>query len=715
LRVPVFIAVLPVLLIQLAAFAQEKQPGERAHWKFDETGGDAVFDSSRQVRDVVAGFHKFVPGVKGNALQFDGLSSMVVRKASDAPKMGDSFSVSAWVAINNYPWNWVPVVDYSLDQQSGFYFGVDAFGHLGLQVSVDGVWKSLTSDIRLPLKKWCHIAGTFDPARGMFLYIDGKSAGLLQVHGKFRAASPDWPVSNAALLAIRDAALLIGRVREPTLPVPADSIHPRYPFLYSFDGLMDEVVIYDHALNPAGIATAYASVKLPKEDPLVFPALPSGPVGPGPFGAYYSELKFSEMWDGPRRIGPNSDVVVRFDNSPIRLVFWQGLNYIPAWVTENGKWYTNEFLETWGLGCTDGGDCEPMSDKQERYSHVRILESTGARAVVHWRYALNETNFYKGANVDPLTGWFDWADEYWAVYPDGTAVREQVIWTTDLSAPHEFQESIVVNAPGTWPDDNINYDALTLVNMQGESFTYHWNPKPTGSFERPHGPDKLDRPANPAIQMVNLKSVWKPFIIVPPEGAKWSCYNGEQSYATFEMWNHWPVAQVPSSGRPAVANDRASHTSLSNILWQAYQQSQHTMTKLLYQGLTPKAPIDIIPRAKSWLSPAKIHITGQGFRSEGFDPPQRAYLVIHEYGSQHSGFSAVINGTDDSPIVNPALVVKNWGDVMPKMQVDGKLVTWDSDFRFGLVRTIEGTDLVIWMNLQSRSTTRIKIWGPGSS
>ena len=34
-----------------------------------------------------------------------------------------------------------------------------------------------------------------------------------------------------------------------------------------------------------------------------------------------------------------------------------------------------------------GGDFEPMSDKQDRYSHVRIVENNDARTVIHWRYA----------------------------------------------------------------------------------------------------------------------------------------------------------------------------------------------------------------------------------------------------------------------------------------------------------------------------------------
>ena len=89
--------------------------------------------------------------------------------------------------------------------------------------------------------------------------------------------------------------------------------------------------------------------------------------------------------------------------------------------------------------------------------------------VVHWRYALAEVEHHKGAHADPLTGWFDWADEYWTVYPDGVAVRKQVIHTTDTSQPFEWQETIVINGPGQKPEDNINLDALTLANMKGDS------------------------------------------------------------------------------------------------------------------------------------------------------------------------------------------------------------------------------------------------------
>ena len=63
---------------------------------------------------------------------------------------------SRWI---RYPWNWIPVVDQEKDQQAGYFFGVDAMGHVSLQVDLDGVWQSVTSTAQLPLKKWAQIVG----------------------------------------------------------------------------------------------------------------------------------------------------------------------------------------------------------------------------------------------------------------------------------------------------------------------------------------------------------------------------------------------------------------------------------------------------------------------------------------------------------------------------------------------------------------------------
>ena len=683
---------LSISIFPVGSSAQD--PSLVAEWSFEATSTPVARDSVSARDDAIDGFFNYVSGVQGTGLRFDGYTTSVIRKAANVPNLTSGLTVEAWVALNAYPWNWVPVVDDEEANQAGYFFGIDAFGHVGLQVAVGGAWEALTSSQKLPLKKWAHIVGTYDQNRGLTIYIDGKEAGNLPAHG---------PITSAG----NKVDLLMGRVRQPLLPVPANAIHPKEPIWYSLDGILDEVKIYDVALSADEVRQHYASVKAPEGEVLPWPKLPSGSPGAGRFGAYYATLKFQDTWDRLRRIGPDSDVVVRFDESPIRLVFWQGMNYVPAWVTENEKWYTDEFLETWGSGCPDGGDCEPMSDKQERYSHVRILESDPARAIVHWRYAPNEVENYKGAWPDPATGWFDWADEYWTVYPDGVAVRKQVLWSTRLDRPHEWQETIVINAPGTRPEDNINWDALTLENMQGQTAIYSWHPKPPGIFSRPIGPSKADKPEGANIQIVNLKSKWKPFQIVSPLHSRFNIYNGEKTYFSFECWNHWPVAQIISSGRPCLADDRASHSSLSHVYWDDYSKTQTFETKILLDGLTPDAASEILPLAKSWLSPPSMDVSGAGYTGQGYDPSQRAFVVVRTPDAPPAVLRVRLEASAASPIFDPAIVVKNWEGNRVELKIGGKVVAWSGDNRHGFVQTLTGTDLVVW--LRRKSVTPLEI------
>jgi hypothetical protein len=349
-----------------------------------------------------------------------------------------------------------------------------------------------------------------------------------------------------------------------------------------------------------------------------------------------------------------------------------------------------------------------MSDKQSRYSHVRILESNDARAVVHWRYALSEVENYKGAHPDAM-GWFDWADEYWTVYPDGVAIRKQVLRTTDVSKPHEWQESIVINGAGQRPEDNINLDAITLANMKGETATYTWPLKTNREFSFPVGPQKFDKPDNPNVQVVNLKSNWKPFEVVAPEHSRIDVYNQEKTFYTFECWNHWPVSQIVSSGRPCVAADRASHSSLSHIYWDANETGEHMQSKLLMTGLTTKVIAELVPIAKAWLAPAKIRVEGTAFRSEGYDASERAFVLSRQHGGAESTLDFTLEAGPDTPILNPALVIKNWGDAHPVLRIDGQVKPWGKDFRFGLVPRLEGTDLVVWIRSQSTHPIQLNL------
>jgi hypothetical protein len=288
--------------------------------------------------------------------------------------------------------------------------------------------------------------------------------------------------------------------------------------------------------------------------------LPSGPDGRGTFGAYYTRLNYDPQWDKDWRVGKYADVVVRFDNGGERLVFWRGTSYIPCWVTDNGKWYTNEFVERRGNHSVNTEGCvEPMSDKQCRYSQVSIIESNEARVVIHWRYAPVDVR-YEHPFIDPATGWYDWVDEYYVIYPDATGVREIIVRSGNLNKWIELQEAIVINQPGTLPEENIEEGAVTVANMQGDSKTYYWGEHSTGNFN--------ENPPGSNIAIINLKSNLKPFAIVPPPPYDYNLINvypGHGTNSMFNWWDHWPVSQFASDGRDASSAERPSHSSLCHI------------------------------------------------------------------------------------------------------------------------------------------------------
>ena len=684
-----------VSLLSCAAHGQNRQIDVR--WDFAQAQGAAPVDSLQGVKASLEGEYAYVPGVTGDGIRFDGYTTSMTAPWRDADDtLRNGFTVETWVALNTYPWNRVPIVDQEVDDQQGFLFGIDAFGHLVFDASIDGQWQRLTSAAILPLKRWARVTGTYRASGGegeLAIYIDGHLAGQLAVDGHMLPAQTD---------------LLIGRVRQAMLPFPDAAAKPQYPIWYSLDGILSDIGLYGEARSAAEIAGSYAAAHAPAGNVLPWPKLPEGPAGPGRFGAYYATLRYQDTWDRLRRMGPDSDVVVRFDESPIRLVFWQGTNYIPAWVTENDKWYTDEFVETWDKGCPAGGDCEPMSDKQSRYSRVNIIESNPARVVVHWRYADAEVEQLLGAWPNPRTGWFQWIDEYWTVYPDGVAIREQVLHATDTSRPHEWQETIVLHQPGARPEDDIHWNAITLENMQGQTKTYTWHPKPYGLLHTPYGPEGgITGPPNPNIQLVNMKSQWKPFQIHSPENASADIYNNELTYFSFLCWNHWPVAQIASSDRPCVAADRASHSSLSHLYWKPYFQDQHTEIKLLMDGLTTKTPAELLPLAKSWLSPAAMSVAGAGFRSNGYDPAQRDYVVTRTDAG--ATLRITLDASEASPVVNPAILIKNWGEGDAALRVNGQPVAWGKDYRAGHIEHLDHTDLVIWIQAQSTQPFSIEL------
>ena len=429
--------------------------------------------------------------------------------------------------------------------------------------------------------------------------------------------------------------------------------------------------------------------------------LPSGPSGPGRFGAYYTKLRYNLQWDQLWRIGPHADVVVRFDEFGHRFVFWRGTSYIPCWVSDEGGWYTNEFFERRG-GKRSGTTSmvEPMSDKQARYSHVRILENNDARVVLHWRYAPVDLK-YTLAYIDAQSGWGDWVDEYYTIYPDAVGVREATLYTSAPGDWIEYQESIVINQPGTRPEENMHYAAVTLVNLEGKSSTYSWEHT---------WPEEFDEPENGNIQVVNLKGRTRPFSIVNPDGASVRAYPKYGAKTKFHCWNHWPVAQEESDTTVATTFDKPSHTSLSHIKWKPFAQEEKSRTWIMLHGMTDGKAAELATLAKSWLNAPKLKLKDSShYVSEGYDPTERAYVLNCKDNGKPSKLDLVLEASEDSPIANLAFVIKGWGMIGTQLKLDGKTIERGKLFRYGHRPAEHGDDLIVWIQIESDRPTNVSL------
>jgi hypothetical protein len=65
--------------------------------------------------------------------------------------------------------------------------------------------------------------------------------------------------------------------------------------------------------------------------------------------------------------------------------------------------------------------------------------------------------------------------------------------------------------------------------------------------------------------------------------------------------------------------------------------------------------------------------------------------------------------TAATPLVDPALVIHNWGESTARLRIDGHVVPWGKTARVGYVHHLEGTDLVLWIERQSNAPMQVEL------
>jgi hypothetical protein len=674
-------------------------------FKFDESQGDDIKESISNTSVTVTG-HKTLwkKGVSGTALEFDGYNTVVSLPADKSPNLSSGgvitdslentgdITLEGWFVLGAYPWNWAPIVQQG--DNTGYFLGIDAHGYPGFMAKVNGWWQELTVSNKPPFKDanhlklfhWYHIAGVYNIKDGMMrLFINGKEiAKRYAGPGGVETVNTDIRVGKAGIM------------REPT-----EGTHDNLPSNYGFDGLIDEVRIYNTALSDKQIAESYNNfnpgttvVNAPDMQKRAFPYLDTK----GKFEGVYTHLPYYETWENLWRFDQYADVVVGFDELPMKYVFWRGVSYIPMMVNESNQWFTNEFNET-GFTKTAPGDCEPMSDKGNWDSHARIIENTPARVVVEWRYCLSNPS-HQWANYDPTTGWGDISDWLIYIYPDGVVTKKMRCYTSVPDYWYEWDEQIAVFGEGQTPGSFIEKKpVMTLIDSTGKSTDYNWitsapDPKYKGNF----------------IQKINLTGKYDPFTI--QRFTDGDVYKGEVTwYSVTPSWNHWPTAQVNSSGRNASFPDRAAHSSISHLFWDfSSRVLQGNITyneKNLMEGMTNASASTLVAIANSWLK-APVVSNVSGGTSNGYSRDQRAYQFVINTDK----LSFEINASNENPIKNLCFVIKNWGSrtASAKLMVNGKEQTAGPNFRQGVFIDTDGTfTKVIWAGISATETQSFEI------
>ena len=138
---------LALLLCARASSASAAEPSTptAVKWSFESNQGSNPRDEISGKLGKIEGKYKYVPGVSGDGLRLDGYTTSMTVNRGSVPSPGtDGLTVEAWLALDTYPWNWVPLVEQESQHQGGFSLAVDALATLpsGSPSTVSGMPRS---------------------------------------------------------------------------------------------------------------------------------------------------------------------------------------------------------------------------------------------------------------------------------------------------------------------------------------------------------------------------------------------------------------------------------------------------------------------------------------------------------------------------------------------------------------------------------------------
>lgn|GEM_PF-2792775 len=224
-------------------------------WQFNEGSGNAAWDSSNNSNTgILYNNPVWVDGISGKAMSFDGVDDYVLvgDPVPASLQIQNEITLEAWIYATQYPSNDIDLIVGS--QYDTNIAGISIFldgrtnpdgqtaptGHINFQIG-DGSWHVTNSNAQVPLNQWVHIAATRKANENAKIYYNGVLQPL---------ASVAWTGS----ISYAGAQFAIGQ--QKTLG--------RF-----FNGVVDNVAIYNRSLNASEIRSHYERRKIASIEPLI--------------------------------------------------------------------------------------------------------------------------------------------------------------------------------------------------------------------------------------------------------------------------------------------------------------------------------------------------------------------------------------------------------------------------------------------------------------
>jgi len=223
-----------ILLLGLAAVSSADLV---AYWPMDEGIGGITPDKSGNGLDgTLVGGPSFVAGVFGPAIQLDSSNTQYVDCGTDpAFDITEQLTVAAWIKMDHVT-DRQPIVNKEGDGVRGVGYRVESGGVVYVQLYVQG-WTAaadktdLSSTVNLEPDRWYHVAYTYE------FVADGSSITVLYIDGE----------ENARTETTRGPLTTNTQIQEIGRYVWSGS------YQKFFNGLIDDVVIFNHVLSAGEI------------------------------------------------------------------------------------------------------------------------------------------------------------------------------------------------------------------------------------------------------------------------------------------------------------------------------------------------------------------------------------------------------------------------------------------------------------------------------